>query len=165
MNWWVLRHLSSSSSWSVFKFKHSIEEGDWPPHSQLLLETIKETINYQRRGLSSSWAASDSDYQIHSLVSLELGSLQSYCPLETHLYQEQLRWKSQQPCYPPHHFWHYPYIFFHSIIFWSSARLFSIPIVCCWLAICDRSCTTKKVSDVTTLHTSEKGNKSRTSRV
>ena len=101
MNWWVLRHLSSSSSWSVFKFKHSIEEGDWPPHGQLPLETIKETINYQRRGLSSSWAASDSDYKIHSLVSLELGSLQSYCPLETHLYQERLRWKSQQPCYPP----------------------------------------------------------------
>ena len=159
MNWWVLRHLSSSSSWSVFKFKHSIEEGDWPPHGQLPLETVKETINYQRRGLSSSWTASDSDYQIHSLVSLELGSLQSYCPLETHLYQERLRWKSQQPCYPHHHFWHYPYIHFsHSIIFWSSARLFSILIVCCWLAICDRSCTTKKVSDVTltTLHTSEK---------
>ena len=45
-------------------------------------------------------------------MSLELGSLQSYCPLETHLYQERLRWKSQQPCYPYHHFWHYPYTFF-----------------------------------------------------
>ena len=67
------------------------------------------------RGRGSTWIGEcsscllhprhhDCDSQIHNLVSLQRAPLQPYCPPETHLYQEQLRWKSQQPCYPPHHF-------------------------------------------------------------
>ena len=63
------------------------------------------------RGRGSTWIGErsscllhprhhDCDSQIHNLVSLQRAPLQPYCPPETHLYQEQLRWRSR---HPPHH--------------------------------------------------------------
>ena len=66
------------------------------------------------RGRGSTWIGEcsscllhprhhDCDSQIHNLVSLQRGPLQPYCPPETHLYQEQLRWRSRHPPHPHHH--------------------------------------------------------------